>query len=250
MFAMSPTMLKSFQNCPAKFHAQYITKKLPWKQSPQAARGEQIHAVLEAGSRDGIKSIHAFPAYKELDAATRYAIQKNLESIERLKQEGWIIQPELSLAINSAGTSVGWKDKSGFIRSKIDILATNPQKDFGIIIDWKTGKKYDEEIQLYINALCAVPVTGLTKYFSLFAYIDSDDAKPFNIHVDVPNPSMFHIDTYKDSPMATTLCVVHNLLEAEKENFWPATDNTFCNWCELVCPGKQQLPNHWWSVKK
>lgn len=225
---MSPSNLKTFRDCPRKFQAKYITKEVKFVQTPAAARGEQLHTLMESAVKHGWESIQ-WPEPANIEHARGF-----IQTIWNLKASGWSVKAELEAATDGLGNVTGWWDKppQNFIRSKIDVCATHPDKDYAIIIDWKTGKTYKEdEIQLVVNALCLYPITGLTKYRAMFAYLDSGDVKDATTELDIVHPATYELKD--NSPVYEVMNIIRNLRQAYNENHWPATKNRFCNWCEV-----------------
>lgn len=233
----SPTSLKVFQQCPRKYQAQYVTKELPWVQSAAAARGDKIHKLMEFACGGMWESID-WPAAEMQIRSTAY---KNIIAIERLKDVGWKVEVELQTATDGLGNKTGWWDENSWMRSKIDICATHPCMDYAIIIDWKTGKIYGEDrIQLDINAMCLKPITGLDKYLVMFAYLDQDVVKDYNVVVDLNQPKLFDRVTNRESKLLDTMLVIDSLKESYVKDFWPEKKNKFCSWCGVsICPNKR-----------
>lgn len=231
---LSPSNLKTYRDCPRKFQARYVTKELKFTQSPAAARGEQLHALMEAAVRTGWDSIQ-WP-----ERGNREYARSFIQTIWNLKAAGWIVKAELEAATDGLGNVTGWWDKppQNFMRSKIDVCATHPDKDHAIIIDWKTGRVYDSDlIQLAVNALCLYPITGKTKYQAMFAYLDSGTVKDASLEIDILHPATYELK--ENSPLRDVMLAIRGVKKAYDENQWPATKNRFCNWCEVQeCPNK------------
>lgn len=228
----SPTSLKTFQQCPRKYQATYITKELKWEQSPAAARGDRLHKLMEAAitSDEGLLVVD-WPADEMHIKETARGF---VDAIHKLKDTGWKVQAELETATDGMGNITGWWDSNSWLRSKIDVCATHPDKDYAIVVDFKTGKVYnDMKIQLDINALCLRPITDLTKYKVMFAYLDQDVITPYDIVVDLDKPREFDRVKNTDTKLLDTMLVIDNLKESFEKAFWPEKKNNFCNWCQL-----------------
>lgn len=228
---LSPSNMKVFRDCPRKFQAQYVTKELHYSQSPAAARGEQLHTLMENAVNSGWDSI-TWPEPGNLEYARGF-----IQAVTDLKAAGWSVRAELEAATDGRGNVTGWWDKppQNFMRSKIDVCATHSDKDHAIIIDWKSGKPWDDELQLYTNALCLYPMTGLTKYQVMFAYLDSGIVKNYELELDVTRP-LDVLETNKiqsDSKVLFLFKIMQDMRESFEHNEWPATRNRFCNWCDL-----------------
>lgn len=233
----SPTSLKTFQQCPYKYRAQYITKELKWVQSDAAARGDALHKLMEkacdsmwdtSGWADESQEVHdvAFSFY---------------QAIYKLKLNGWLVETELETATDGLGNVTGWSnDDRSWLRSKIDVCATHPDKDYAIIVDWKTGQIYDEDrIQLDVNAMCLKPITGLSNYKVMFAYLDQNVIKNYDVTVDIDNPREFDLLRDAGTKLIDTMIVLDRLRDYTARDFWPKQKNKFCRWCGIKnCKGK------------
>lgn len=228
----SPTSLKTFQQCARKYHAQYITKELEWVQSDAAARGDRLHKLMEDAINLGWEEVSW---YQTEESPNVYNTALNFyQAIIKLKNSGWNIQTELETATDGLGNSTGWWSTDSWLRSKIDVCATHPNKDFAIVIDWKTGKIYDEDrIQLDVNAITLKPITGLSNYKVMFAYLDQNIIKNYDVTVDLDKPREFDLLHNAGTKLMDTMVVIHTLKDYTARNFWPYTKNKFCNWCKV-----------------
>lgn len=228
----SPTSLKTFQQCARKYHAQYITKELEWVQSDAAARGDRLHKLMEESINRGWDVLDWQDTLEPPNVYdTAYSFY---QAIIKLKSSGWNIQTELETATDGLGNSTEWWGTDSWLRSKIDVCATHPNKDYAIVIDIKTGKVYDDmKIQLDINAITLKPIIGLSNYKVMFAYLDQNLVKNYDVVVDLDKPREFDPLRNAGTKLIDTMMVIHTLKDYTTRNFWPCTKNKFCNWCQL-----------------
>lgn len=240
MICMSPTSLKTFQQCAQKYYRQYITKEIKWKQSDAAARGDVIHKLMENAIIFGWENVSWHQTEEPPSVYnTAYSFY---EAIKKLKDNGWNVQTELETATDGFGNVTGWMDKDSWLRSKIDVCATHPDKDTSIIVDFKSGRVYEEDrVQLDINAMTLKPITGLSKYKVMFAYIDQNIIKHFDVTVDIDKPREFDLLRNAGTGLMDTMILINKLQEYTDRNFWPEQKNKFCNWCQLKKDGKCKL---------
>lgn len=229
-FVLSPSALKKFQTCPRQFEATYITKEIPYSQSPQAARGDSLHKLMEQAILKGWLSID-WPEPDNMQHAKAF-----VEAVDRLRANDWTVCVEESIAISRDKQARGWHDRPplGFMRCRVDVYAVHPHKDYVIIIDWKTGKKWaTDKIQLAVNALCLYPVTGRTDYRAMFAYIDSGEVVEHSCAVP---PVAF--DAIGDSEgvhpdVRAVYDLVWDLEGMMRTGVWSARPNNLCRFCGL-----------------
>jgi CRISPR/Cas system-associated exonuclease Cas4 (RecB family) len=121
----SPSSLGTYATCPHKFYAEKFGKTVPIPEHPSATKGKEIHAELEsAGKLNDLEN----PIIAALPAGERHH--------------------ELKLAIDGNFRPCDW-DK-GVVRCILDVLIL--QNDRPVILDFKTGRRKPNELQLLINA--------------------------------------------------------------------------------------------------
>lgn len=230
MKAVSPSSLKTYSKCPKQFGAKYVSKEIPWSdyQSPEAARGDSLHKLLEQLVNSGWNE-SVWPEFGNAGFVKEWVTR-----IHNLKQQGWILKTEQKLAIDAGGKLVPWFAKDAFARSQIDVIGYHPEVSYGMIVDWKTGKrrKDDENIQLALNAICAASVVHPRTYKAFYLYIDAFEAAEFVINVDIPTPEHFRRDQNLDSQLYDMYCVVDDLKQSWSQNFWPEKGSYLCRWCD------------------
>lgn len=225
---LSPSALKKFATCPRQYQAMYITKEVKYQQSEAAVRGERIHTALEE------MLLLGWEDSKWPDPSNKEHARKFVATIDKLRDVGWIVKTELEAAVNRDGGPQEWWDKApvNFIRSRIDVCAYHPKQDYAIIIDWKTGKKYDvDAIQLAVNAMCLQSRLGVNKYKSMFVYIDSGEVVEHSC--ELPPVALSEYSTVEQLHPAVkeVLELVARLELAVSDDTWPETKNKFCRWC-------------------
>lgn len=231
----SPSMLKTYMSCPYKFKAQSIDKSIKWQQSPAAKRGEMLHALMETGCKnDGWSSV------TWTDELSQPHAKKFLDIVSFLKTQGWQCQAEVETCTDGYGNALDWwaKPPQALLRSRIDFLAVHPDKDFAIVMDWKTGKKYEcDKLQLQVNAVCLEPIVKRTHFKMGFAYLDSGDFVSQDVDV-----KGLDVHDYSAESMAQTTCsemmvALRNIQQAVVTDNFPKTKNRFCRWCQCAeCP--------------
>ncbi len=226
---ISPSNLKMYEKCPQQFYHQYVVKDIPKKESAAMKRGTNLHALMEKACNDG------WDAIKWPDNEMNEQIAKGfVDTVHKLKASGWKVECELEAATDGNGNVTDWWDKPpmNYMRSKIDVCCTHPNKDYATIIDWKTGKIYPEDgVQLAVNALCLYPRTKLTKYHVMFAYLDQANVVEHWINVDIHDP-VHYVPTFNTS-LAPVLDIIERMKVSYDTNDWTAKPNKFCRWCDI-----------------
>lgn len=230
----TPSNLKSFMQCPAKFKAMYVDKTVQYQQSESAARGERLHELMERAIQSG------WSAVDWVDDLSRPHAQAVASTMQHLRVCGWHIRTEMSVAISADGKALDFWDKSpdNFMRCRIDVMAIHPDSDTVLIFDHKTGKKYElDKLQLQFNAVCLVPVTHRTKYLVTFDYLDNGDVVTEELDVRKVNLHESDPVAFMLSPCAELLQAIDGAEAAFKRDDWPQHPNRFCKWCGVMtCP--------------
>lgn len=252
---ISPSSLKTFIMCPRKYHGQYIAKTIPWSDSPASERGNVLHVQcetalnsgnLDAWMKDTSKCRKCVALHKAnktdlrcgiCNGVSRLTVEKFLQNVNKLRDAGWSFQTEKSLATDGRGKALDFWDKTkdNFLRCRVDVVGTHPQKEFAIIVDWKSGKVRPSPEQLYINAWCLAPVTGKTHFLSCFCYIDQDTTKPFTIDLSTVTPkAAIEEGTIPDTgEEREVLVAMKALIDAHTTDEWPRKPQRLCDWCPL-----------------
>jgi len=225
MIPLSPSNAGTFRQCPLKFHAQYVTKELKWKDSPEKARGTLIHTLCEEWLKCGEPRL---PVSEWPESAKGHRVDEDFVNgkmrllLDLHEKRGWELATEAELAVDRSGMRRGWWDKSVFARCKADVMVTDPSTGARGLIDWKTGKVWDtdafqQRMQCFILSRMFPRIPRITW---MYFYIDEGDT-----HSGEWTP---------DDPLDDVVRVVNDIETAFEDNEWPATKNKFCHWCDLT----------------
>jgi len=146
-FSWSYSSLTDFEGCPARYAAKRFycaTTELP---TEQTLWGERVHKAFEERIRDGVAFPEDFPPNYENWARV----------LEKLPGNRYF---ERKFAVKENHAPCSWAEGVG--RGVVDLLVIDG--DSAVIIDYKTGKKKDDDTQL--------------KLFAWFV-VNEYDAKPF-----------------------------------------------------------------------
>ena len=217
--AETPSKIKTFLKCPLLYNT-----KVPYKQHPNAVRGDKVHLAMES------IVLGQDTPYPDVPVPVD-AMEREGSTVHRLIDHGWVPQVELELATDGYGNNVPYNDPNAWLRGRIDLMLTHPHRDYGIIIDWKTGKIYDEDlIQLECNAIFAAPYTGLQTFYTMFVYLDLNKVKWMKVFVDAPRPRELTRVQAALSHTPKTLVAMHDIATVRETGNWIATPNNFCRW--------------------
>ncbi|RDE25173.1 PD-(D/E)XK nuclease family protein [Motiliproteus coralliicola] len=144
--AWSFSSLMKFEDCPYSIFLKQV-EKCPDPSGPAAERGSRIHTSIE----DYIQGLSA-----ELDPEIKH-FHKLIDQLRDLYAEG-SVEIEQDWAFNRTWEITGWRDKDCWERTKLDAFIHESETS-AWIIDWKTGRKYGNEMkhgqQLQLYAIAA-----------------------------------------------------------------------------------------------
>lgn len=174
--AWSFSRLKDYEECPFKAKLKVIDR-MREPDRPAMARGTAIHKIAEdfvkgtlAKMPSDMTELVGYPKFKTKFAALRKAAEKQLAVAEG------------AFTFTSAWTPTGWFEPDAWLRIKADAQLFVPAKKSVTIIDYKTGKIYeDSKQQLALYALAAFlfyPEDEVQTVTGELWYLDHGDTIP------------------------------------------------------------------------
>lgn len=154
--AWSYSRMKTWEECPAKAKFKFIDR-LQEPDSPYAARGTEIHSIIESYIKGELMGVPP-------------QIADVIEYIDELRHAD--TQTEMQVSFNDKWEPVDWFSIHTYCRVIFD--AARKDGDSVIVVDHKTGKKYDEHTdQLRLYALAAFKLWPDTKkVYAQIIYVD------------------------------------------------------------------------------
>lgn len=207
----SYSALSSFETCPRRHYLTRISKEVADPPGEAAQWGNTVHAALQR--------------YIQGDAS---ALSGSLKGYRHLADTlvtripGAEIHAELQLAVDHELNPCGWWDKRGWIRGIVDALVLNGNVAYAV--DWKTGKRKDDEGQLALFA-------GLV--MTHYPEVEKVQAGYVWLQEKLIDRSTFRRD---DLPLIWQQYAprVEQLRRAFANDNWPARPSGLCrNWCPV-----------------
>lgn len=193
-----------YEQCPLKYKLIKIDK-MKEPQSPHLERGNRIHKEAEeylVGVRQDIP-----------ESCAKFAdLLPDLKASDPYCEQEW--------AFNKDWSRGQWRDWKGcWLRVKTDVCAVDGSD--GLIIDFKTGKKYDENIaQVELFALAGMHVHPTVKNWDIrLWYLDSGDEVQFERNRSTKD-RMKHEWQERIGPMFA-------------DTVFAPRPNKFCRWCHF-----------------
>jgi RecB family exonuclease len=171
-FSWSPSAISDFENCAFAYAQKRVYKTIPYQQSEQMIHGERLHKALEKivlgqDLYDSEKKLIE-PHRKFADAIKNAAEQKNALIIAE-KSGG-------ELALNRALKPCDWFAADAWGRCIIDVAVLNQEKV--TIIDWKSGKKKQDQTQLEVMmCFAALHYPNMQEFQAKFVWLKSGEAE-------------------------------------------------------------------------
>lgn len=135
----SYTALSCFENCPKQYYHRYILKEKE-PESEQMRHGVLVHRALEERVRDGVPIPQAYARFEPL--AARVALTKGAPRVT--------VEVEKPFGVDETLAVCDFFSPKVWGRGKVDVVIC--KENTATILDWKTGKKRDNDSQLKIFA--------------------------------------------------------------------------------------------------
>lgn len=218
-FVFSPSNMSTFVQCPRKFEAQTLTKEIKWQATKQKSRGTLVHNAMEKAMKDGFDAVRQWPDGMDMDF-----VQSKIQVVRQLVTAGVPLYIEHELVINRQFQPVDWWDENALLRAKADTILVPPTHEHPILIlDYKTGKKWDEEdFQLRVECLLAHVIYKHPVVQYAYWYVDSGETATGLI--DFRNGI---------EPVRDVMDLMNEMNQAIAANSFEPKKNRFCKWCGL-----------------
>lgn len=214
MFVFSPSNLAQYRTCPLRFAGQSIWKDIKWKASAQKTRGTLVHEALEAAVRDGKDDMP--------DGIDQYFTRRCVQQLRDAVADGGQVFVEYSMCVNQKLEPVDWWASDAFVRAKADAVLFHGDGTTATVIDWKTGKKWDEDaFQLRLETLLILAVHKRPIVNYAFHYVDQGE-------------SVRGMVDYRNGigPVKDITALMKEAKVAIRDGYFPPKRNRFCNWCD------------------
>lgn len=211
--AWSYSRWSTYKQCPLKFKLQ-VVDKAPFKAGPQMLRGRELHTAAEhylIGKRDDI--------HPELESRR--------DVLEPLREMNPMVEQKWGYASNWQPTGYFSKapaSKKTWLRGSLDAGVDYGDSTFEAI-DWKTGKKYDdneEQMELF-GMLVLLRYPDIKHVTTRLSYIDLPPGPDSEIYDEVERKNLKALK----NDWEVKVNVMFN-----DDTFRPRV-NFFCKWCDF-----------------
>lgn len=213
MISLSWSRLSSYNQCPRKFHLQFITKSFPNEEkSIHLVKGEQLHKQLE----DYVIAKNGGAA---MPLGFSPEVRETLPYVDKLFELYSSVYPEAQVSCGQDWKPLEWFDKSTMFRAIWDVIGLRDTTCF--IGDYKSGKIYPYGAtygQLHLSAAIALNrFPQIPEVNAAYIYIEHKKVSPIKVtRAELPKV-MQHFES--------------EFAKVQKEVNWEPTPNEFCKWC-------------------
>ena len=209
MMPQSPSSLQTFLTCPRQYFAKYISKEVEFTGNKHTIFGSKVHKVFEDYLKSSGQDTIQLPDF--LLPAKKY--------LDKMKKSSTCLA-EVKLAIDKNNNLVDWFDKSAYQRCIIDALLVNEDESIVLCIDWKTGKKRDNQTQHDFIKKCAGAKYPNATIYTLFIYLFAGQST---------------LQVFKHDPLTELDNSMRQLEQAyELGIFTPKTSGLCKGWCDVL----------------
>lgn len=190
--------IQTYLQCPLRFEAQYIARRVKDEGSEASRHGDRVHKQIELYVKG------------ESDEVPVQAPKDNL--LDLLRRAG--ADAEMPVAITSTFETVDFWDKRAMLRGKLDIRLQTPRGVVGV--DWKTGKMRDNTLQGRFYAAMLSAYHPETPIQIVFDYLEKGRKPPI---------------TYKPEMRDEVLSLVEMV---DGATAYPPRPTPLCGWCPVT----------------
>ena len=213
MISLSWSRLNSYNQCPRKFHLQFISKSFPDEEkSIHLVKGEQLHKQLE----DYVMAKNGGAA---MPLGFSPEVRETLPYVDKLFTLYSQVYPEAQVSCGKDWQPVEWFDKNSMYRAIWDVIGLRDTTCF--IGDYKSGKVYPYGStygQLHLSAVIALKRwPEVPEVNAAYIYIEHKKVLP----IKVTRAELPKVQEHFENEFA----------KVQKEVNWDPTPNEFCKWC-------------------
>lgn len=210
----SHSKIELFEQCPKKAYHVHILKEKEVPEPPYFAEGNRVHKAFE----DRIIGNRRLPP----DLSKHETM---MQSFKQKQADGYEVGAEVAYGIDVYGRPVDFWDQTVWGRGKSDLTIIHPSRRMAVILDYKTGKKKESDIQISRLALmlfAAEPalekVTGANIWLS-----ENKVGKNYEV-----------VREQLPAIRGTVERVLESVVTAEEKDNWPEKPSGLCGFCHIT----------------
>jgi len=220
-FSFTYTKLKGYEECGRKHKAE-LDKLLPPPSGEAIDYGNEVHIALHKAIKDDI------PLPPRLGFLQYWVDWAKSLPGERFVEEKWGLsdqfQPTEFFRRNNA-------DAWPWMRLIVDLAVVNHESNVAWLVDWKTGKRLEEPLQLWLGAaLMFQKFPDLKVIESMFVWLKEDDGKNSHNCISAERIKRSQIDDL----WAQLMPRIKTYEDAVATGAFYPSPGKHCRWCKLM----------------
>lgn len=203
-FISSHSSLQQFRTCPRQYYHARVLKDLPFTTNEAAAWGTEVHKALELRLLEGQKLPTNMVQYEKYAAA-----------VEAIPGERFC---EHKMGMKADLSPCDFFDKDGWFRGVVDVLIVNRAEGTAHAIDWKLGKRVqDDEQAKLMAALIMSNFPEIVEVKTAWLYLAIKEGKK----------KSYTRDSH-DFLLRRARTTISDIVWAGKNNSWPQNPSGLC----------------------
>lgn len=201
---LSFLQLNDYLNCPKKMNHKHVAKDAAETKSWAQKEGIGAHEALKRYMRLGEPLP---PEYASYELAAR-----------ALRDRHETKHIELGLGCTADGRPCGFFDPECRLRGRVDVCVASPPN--GLIVDWKTGKPWEDSLELKLQALLLrIHYPDLERFTAGYYWLRENRMGKLHLIEDVQR--------VWGNVYSWSIGIANRIAL----NDWPADENPLCPWC-------------------
>ena len=199
----SYSFLSTYLRCRQQAEARYVTKLYPYKESPEMAYGNAVHSAfdkfIKGVDREFAPDIAAYEKWAKLAKGLPMPVSEH------------------ELGVTRDWRTTAFRARDAWGRCKVDFYSLNT--DSAVLMDWKTGKPWEDPFELEVQAVCLNAHYPLVKNFvGMYVWLKEDRIG----------------DQYEIGPqrLKETREKIEDTMKKVESEPWQPMRNALCGWCE------------------
>jgi hypothetical protein len=215
----SHSALKTFEQCPRKYHECNVLKLHPYQETEATRYGTQVHESIELYIRDN-KPIP--PEHERFKPVVDAMINRQGRKLA-----------EHEMGLTADLKPCGFKDPDVWVRGIVDVLIIDDDNMTAWVGDWKTGSnKYPDRDQLVLMSLMVFAhFPHIRKVNSALLFIVKEDMVKMTMMREQADKFWWK---YRERVAQIEACHTNNM--------WHSKKSPLCPWCP--CTSCEHHPKH------
>lgn len=208
MIKLNYSNVSCYQICNHQFFHRVVAKDVKFVETAPMRHGNHQHKAFEQRLSSGTRLPEDMQQFEPTCAAL----------------DPYKPQTEVRLGMRADGSPCGFYDDDCWVNTKIDVWME--VQGYGLIWDWKSGKRREDDLELRINALLAyVRNPELRTIKARYFWTGEGPAGTLGTEHDCSD---------FQRTFAELESISHHIEESAQVNHWPKREGPLCKWCGVA----------------